>query len=261
MLNRLALAILVVVGAACASVPPATPTLVSISGHGVPTIQNNIGVFQFDPPAGNAATNTLTYYGGSTVVIRAPFPTSLELAINGKPLTKVSMPVRNDYQYSGDIIDATASNPATWSLGIRTPRDVPLNGSAADPNTYTLTIVDVGNSQRSAPLVIFYRNPLPPYVDPIPPASECYRDIRACSTSTGPTYAQGGTTNSTDNPPGGTSTGHCPNGAQEHHYDFCWKSASTQPYTAGTSACSESEALTLLLNSYPGFTHASGACP
>jgi len=180
MLKRLAMAIMVVMGAACASVPPATPTLVSIKGHGVASINatvsrpgapdhNNVGLFQFDQPIFDLSTLTVRYYGGSQVVFTVPFPTTIEVAINGIPLTKVSPPPSpsDDYQYSGDI--TTVSNVATWTLGIRTPKGIPFNSSAASPNSYILTIVNVGASQRSQPLTIYYRNPLPP---PPPPGSE-----------------------------------------------------------------------------------------
>jgi hypothetical protein len=235
MLNRIAAGFFAVAASACASagVTPETPTLVSISGHGTPTIlAPNSGVFRFDAVAQSAVTGAWITPSGSTVVFTVPYPTSIEAFIDNKPLTKVQPPKTNRYQYTASISNP-GSTPAKWNMDVQTPYDVPLAGSAQQPG-YTLTIYDVSGSQRSTPLIIQYVIPLP--VLPPPPADPMNMGDEG-------------------------APGVCPNGAQEKEYIFCWKHPGSSPYSAGTVACSESEAVSRLMNSFPGYSYTSGACP
>lgn len=254
MLKRSAVLIIAVVAAACSTPGPApeTPKLVSIAGHGTPTISNNIGAFQFAKAAFDPTTRVVTFHTGSTVVFTVPYPTSIEAFINGKPLTKVDPPNSDRYEYSGAIVNP-GDNPAKWSMGVRTPFDVPFTAPNYQTG-YTLTIVDVSGSQRSAPLTIHYYNPAP-FVPPF--------------IITGITYTTDSQTGSTTfaGPGGGTNatTGNCPGGGQEKTYTFCFRTSdsTTKPYSAGTKTCTEAQALAMLTNQFPApqFSATSGACP
>ena len=162
----------------CTTIEPATPTLISIQGHGKEyslanqsRIAGQNDAFYFDAPVVDPATNQLTHYTESRVCISVPYPTSIELAIDGKPLTKVepSLLSRN-YEYAGTI-ENPGENPAKWSLSIKTPFDVSPNITSPNPR-YRLTIVNVSGSKRSQPLTIDYfesqLGPLPGVIPPPP---------------------------------------------------------------------------------------------
>ena len=229
--------------AACTTVPtvaPAKPTLVSIQGNGVSAGTNNPAVreFRFNPPTWNATSKTYTSHIGSTVRFTVPYPTSIELEINGKPLTNSEPPLSRNYEYAGRI-DNPGANPATWSVDILTPFDVPYAEDSGGQVAYVLRIVDVAGSNRSQPLEIYYRQPRA-YV---------------------PQIITGSTSTHTTNPTSASRpTGPCPGGAQEQSFLICWRKSGSSPYTAGTTACSYSEAVRLLSNSYPGFGSSAGAC-
>lgn len=243
MLERLALGIIAVTATACTTpaVTPETPTLVSIAGHGNATVVNpHEGRFQFVNSIYNASSHSFVSPVGSTVELTVPWPTSIELFIDGKPLTKVDPPSSRNYQYTGEILNG-GNTPAKWHLDLKTPFDVPFysNGTKA----YTLTVVNVSGSNRSAPLKIDYINPPIPYTEFIP---------RGVSSSS-PEMHSG------DSPSAG---GNCPGGGQEQAYVFCWtKAGDPQKHTAGTTACSAAQAKNLLSNSYSGYSASSGACP
>ena len=73
------------------------------------------------------------------------------------------------------------------------------------------------------------------------------------------TGSSGGATGGTGG--GGTTTGPCPGGAQEQMYIFCFRKANVSPYSAGTKACSASEALNLLAGQFSGYSNSPGMCP
>jgi hypothetical protein len=244
MIKRLAVAIIAVAAMACGGTPgpaPATPTLVSVSGTGHGVIHGDSATFVFSPATTDATTGVTTIPSGSTVVFTVPYPTSIEAFIDGKPLTKVDPPNSNRYEYSA-IITNPGSNPARWSMGVRSPYDVPFFKYGTRTG-YVLTIVDVAGSQRSAPATVTYLNPMP-----FPP----------------PMPITGSTTYRTDSPNGSANTtaGSCPGGGHEQAYTFCFRNANHNPYSAGTTACSESQALSLLSGQYPSsqYTSTSGVC-
>jgi hypothetical protein len=223
------------------TVAPEKPKLVSIQGHGVSagTNQPDITQFTFDSPTWNAAAQAYASHIGTTVRFTVPYPTSLELQINGKPLTKAEPPLSRNYEYAGRI-DNPGANPATWSVDILTPFDIPYAEDQGGQVAYVLRIVDVAGSNRSQPLEIYYRQPRA-YI---------------------PMIITGTTSTTSTNPPGASRpTGPCPGGAQEQSFLICWRKSGSSPYTAGTTACSYSEAVRLLSNSFPGFSSSSGACP
>jgi len=224
-------------------VTPATPTLLSITGNGTATL--SVPEFRFNLPSYNAATKTSTYHIGSTVRFSVPYPTSIELSIqdvphqNGQPLTKSEPPLSTNYEYAGRI-ENPGANPAIWSVDILTPFDVPFAQDPGGQVSYVLSIVDVSGSNRSQPLKIYYRQP------------QAYI----------PQIITGTTSSTTTNPTSASRTsGPCPGGGQEQSFLICWRKSGSSPYTAGTTACSYSQAVGLLQNSYPGFTASSGACP
>jgi hypothetical protein len=202
-----------------------------------------VGKFQFTHALTNP-TGQVVVPSGTTVVITAPYPTALELFIDGKPLTKSDPPNSNRYEYSA-VIENPGENPARWSLGIRTPYDVPFF-KYQQQTSYVLTIVDVSGSERSAPLTINYFNPVPwpgPFV------------------ITGMTYSSDSPkqSGSASNSP----TGNCPGGGQDQSYSFCFTNRQDHSRnTVGTTACTSSQALNLLLNQYPTsqFSSSSGSC-
>jgi hypothetical protein len=229
----------------CATAPvavaPATPTLVSIQGHGVVSGTNNPAIkqFRFNSPTWNDATKTSAAHIGTTVQFTVPYPTGIELQINGKPLTKAEAPLSRNYEYAGQI-DNPGGNPVTWSVDILTPFDIPFSQDRGGQVDYVLRIVDVSGTNRSAPLEIYYRQPQA-YV---------------------PQIITGTTSMSTSTPPGASrATGPCAGGAQQQSFLICWRKSGSSPYTAGTSACSYSEAVRLLSNSFPDFSSSQGACP
>ncbi len=227
--------------AACTTVAPATPKLVSIQGNGTSsgTPDPNIAQFRFNLPTWNTAAHTSTWHIGTTVRFTVPYPTSIELDIKGKPLTKSEPPLSRNYEYAGRI-ENPGENPVTWSVDIVTPFDVPYAEDQGGQVAYVLSIVDVAGSNRSQPLKIYYRQPQA-YVPQIITGT-------TSTTSTNPTSAS-------------RPTGPCPGGAQEQSFLICWRKSGSSPYTAGTTACSYSEAVRLLSNSYPGFSSSAGACP
>ena len=203
------------------------------------TNKPDIMQFRFDYPTWDAAAKTLASHIGTTVRFTVPYPTSLELQINGKPLTQAEPPLSRNYEYAGRI-DNPGANPATWSVDILTPFDVPYAQDPGGQVAYVLRIVDVAGSSRSQPLEIYYRQPQV-YVPQIMTGT-------VSTTSTNPTSAP-------------RPKGPCPGGAQEQSFLICWRKSGSSPYTAGTTACSYSEAVRLLSNSFPGFSSSSGACP
>ena len=220
------------------TVAPETPKLVSIQGHGTSS-GTNPAMFRFSSPTWNAATNATAFHIGTTVRFTVPYPTSLELQINGKALTQAEPPLSRDYEYAGRI-ENPGANPATWSVDILTPFDVPYAGPQGGQADYVLRIVDVAGSNRSQPLEIQYWQP-PVYLPQV----------------------MLGTTGTTSTNPSSASRpqGTCPGGAQEQSFLICWRKSGSSPYTAGTTACSYSEAVRLLSNSFPGFSTSAGACP
>jgi hypothetical protein len=229
---------------ACGTTPtvaPATPKFVSIQGHGVSSATNKPEVvqFRFESPGWNATTEKTVWHIGTTVRFTVPYPTSLELQINGKPLTKAEPPLSTNYEYAGRI-ENPGANPATWSVDILTPFDVTYTAAQSGQVGYVLSIVDVAGSSRSQPLEIHYFLPVM-YI---------------------PQVITGTTSTTSTNPPSTSRpTGPCPGGAQEQSFLICWRKSGTSPYTAGTTACSYSEAVRLLTNSFPGFSSSPGACP
>lgn len=217
-------------------VEPATPTLISVQGHGTFSSQNN--VFEFANPVPDPVLpNTRTHHTQATVKISVPYPTSIELAIDGKPLTKVERQLSGNYEYSASI-DNPGGNPANWTIGIKTPFDVPLFRMQSTDVGYTLTIVNVSGSKRSAPLTIYFRQPLFYIPPPI----------------------TGTTTHKTDTPntaPG--TTGHCPGGASEQPIRICFRNPPQLPNDITITACSYADAVKLVGNAY-GTSHTQGAC-
>ena len=149
--------------AACTTttVAPETPKFVSIQGHGTSSATNKPDVvqFRFDLPGWNATTEKTVWHIGTTVRFTVPYPTSLELQINGKPLTKAEPPLSTNYEYAGRI-ENPGANPATWSVDILTPFDVAYTAGQSGQVGYVLSIVDVAGSNRSQPLEIHYNLPL-----------------------------------------------------------------------------------------------------
>ncbi len=246
MINRLAMAIIAVAGIACgggtSGPAPATPTLVSVLGKGHGVIHGDSATFVFSQPITDTTTGVTVLPSGSTVVFTVPYPTSIEAFIDGKPLTKVDPPNSNRYEYSATITNP-GSNPAQWSMGVRSPYDVPYFKYGTRTG-YVLTIVDVSGSQRSAPATVTYLNPMPiPIFPPVTGSTATYKS---------------------DSPTGSanTPTGNCPGGGHDAAYTFCFRNANHNPYQAGTTACSESQALALLEGQYPSsqYTHTSGVC-
>jgi hypothetical protein len=194
--------------------------------------------FRFNPPTWNEATKTLSAHIGSTVRFRVPYPTSIELEINGKPLKKSAPPLSRNYEYAGRI-ENPGENPATWSVDILTPFDIPYAGDQNGQVAYVLNIVDVSGSIRSQPLQVYYTQPFF-YI---------------------PRVTTGVTTTTSTNPAGAPrNTGPCPGGAQEKPFAICWRKSGESAYSAGTTACSYAEAVRMLANSFPGFSHSAGAC-
>jgi hypothetical protein len=228
---------------------PVTPELISVQGHGTfhATFYGENNVFKFAAPVEDTASQTVIHYTQSTVRFKVPYPTSIELAINGKPLTKVDPPQSNNYEYSG-IIDNPGANPATWSVGIKTPFDVPLFGTTSYPTYYKLTIVNVSGSKRSQPLTITYRQP-DLYI-PSPPM----------------TMTGGTTTHRTDTP--STPPGHpgpCAGGANEQTFPICAAHPATaQKRSLGIPGCTYADALKSIqsgLSPADGWSFTSGTCP
>ena len=239
----LACAVLAAFAAACTTVAPATPVLVSIQGNGTSSPTSTAGVeqFRFNFPTWNATTQVLSAPVASTVRFSVPYPTALELSINGKPLTSSAQPLSRNYEYAGEI-ENPGANPVTWRVEIRTPFDVPYAQDPGGQVAYELSVVDAAGSARSQPLKILYRQPQA-YVPQIFTASS------------------GNSSTTSSSPPSASrSTGPCAGGAQEQAFSICWRKANVSPYTAGTTACSYSEAVRMLTNSYPGYSSSPGPC-
>ena len=237
----LACALMVLAVTACATVAPAKPKFFSIQGNGISatTSDPNIMQFRFDPPTWNAATQSYVSHIATTVRFTVPYPTAIELEINGKHLTQAEPPLSRNYEYASRIENSEA-NPATWNVDILTPYDVPYAEGQEGQVAYVLRIVNASGSNRSQPLEIHYRQPRT-YV---------------------PQILSGGSTSTTSTVPSSASrpAGPCAGGAQEKPFRICWRKFAESPYNAGTTACSYSEAVRLLSNSYPGFSSNAGAC-
>ncbi len=220
-------------------VEPATPTLISVVGNGAFSIANNANTFTFNPPTYNATSVHAVHHASSVVRFSVPYPTSIEIAINGKPLTKLDPPITTNYEYSG-AIDNPGNNPATWSVAIKTPFDAPLYRKYPTFEVaYVLTIVDVSGSKRSAPLTINYLQPwfIPPTV------------------ITGST-----TTHSSDTPSSTTGRpGPCPGGAAEQAFRICFRNPPQLPNDITINACSYAQAVGQLTHAY-GTSYTQGAC-
>ncbi len=230
----LAVGATVVAVSSCTPAAPATPTLISVQGHGTFSMQNNIGNFRFSPSDYNETTHTLVRYITSTVRFSVPYPTAIELAIGNKPLTKVDRPITTNYEYSGEI-ENPGANPATWKVAIRTPFDVPYDAA------YTLTVIDVSRSNRSQPLTVHYTQPLP-FQPTVMTASS--------------TVGSDDTT-----PPAATSvTGPCAGGSAEHTVWLCLRKPPFDPKSLGVSACSYDAARRLVQSGYADWQISSGPC-
>jgi hypothetical protein len=227
------------------TIAPATPKLLSITGNGVSTPNAQ---FTFNPPMWNATAKTFTYHIGSTVRFSVPYPTSIELSIqdvarpNGQPLAKFAAPLSRNYEYAARI-ENPGGNPANWSVDILTPFDVPYSSAyhvGPAPVLYVLSIVDVSGSSRSQALNINYYDTY--YSLPIPPTY---------TTATSPANKA-------------RTPGPCPGGAQDQPFTVCFRktqaNGDVESHTVATTACSYSQAVSLLQNSYPGFTDSSGVC-
>src|SRR5688500_18176393 len=120
--------VLPIVLSACETVSPvepAAPTLVSVEGNGTLGSNQNGPVFRFHAPSRNPTTNVTVHPASTRVRVSVPYPSSIELAINGKPLAKVDPPLlTTNYVYAG-AIDNPGQNPATWTTAIKTPFDIP----------------------------------------------------------------------------------------------------------------------------------------
>lgn len=226
---------------ACTEVEPATPVLLSVEGHGVFTPTHKPPLFTFnDPVSKTIAGSTQTiFYDTARVRFSVPYPTSIELAINGKPLTKVDRGLSTQYEYGGDI-ENPGGNPATWHVGVRTPFD-----QRRWDGSYVLTIVDVSNSKRSQPLSIEIQGPIinGRFIQvPPPPSISASVNIEPESAST----------------PAGVN-GPCPGGASEQPFHFC-ESCPSYKFNITLNACSYSSAASLLGSSAPGCGITQGAC-
>jgi hypothetical protein len=234
-------AVLLVVLSGCtsvATVQPATPTLLGITGNGSFNTQNNQNSFIFNTPTYAPGSVHATHYVTSVVRFTVPYPTSIELSIKGKPLTKQDPPLTTNYEYSG-AIENPGQNPATWRVEIKTPFDVPYFRTYPTTNiAYVLTIVDVSGSQRSAPLTINYLQPwfIPP--SPIVGTSSQSRDT--------PSITAG-------------RPGPCAGGAAEQSFRICFRNPPQLPHDITVQACSYAQAVNSLTNAY-GPNHAQGAC-
>ncbi len=226
---------------ACATVAPEKPRFFSIQGNGISgtTSDPDIMQFRFDPPTWDGGSNTYASRIATTVRFTAPYPTSIELEINGKRLTQAEPPLSRNYEYASRI-ENSGANPVTWNVDILTPYDVPYAEDQEGQVAYVLRIVNVSGTNRSQPLEIHYRQPRT-YV---------------------PQILSGGSTSTTSTVPSSASrpAGPCAGGAQEKPFRICWRKFAESPYNAGTTACSYSEAVRLLSNSYPGFSSNAGAC-
>ena len=236
---------LVLVVAACTTtttpaVDPATPTLISVVGNGSFNPANGANRFTFNQPTYNTTSVHANFHVSSTVRFSVPYPTSIELAINGKPLTKQDQPITTNYEYSGTI-DNPGNNPATWTVAIKTPLDVPYFSKYGTTDVaYALTIVNVSGSKRSAPLTINYLQPW--FVPPTP-------------------VAIGGTTTHTPDTSSSTTgrPGPCPGGAAERSFRICFRNPPQLPHDITIDACSYAQAVARLTNAY-GTSHTQGAC-
>lgn len=220
-------------------VNPATPTLISVTGGGVFHNPSNVNSFTFNPPTYNATSTSAVHYASSVVRFSVPYPTSIELAINGKPLTKQDPPITTNYEYSG-AIDNPGGNPATWSVAIKTPFDAPFYRKYPTFDVaYTLTIVNVSGSKRSAPLTINY---LQPWFIP-------------------PTVITGSTTSHSSDTPSSTTgrPGPCPGGAAEQPFRICFRNPPQLPNDITVNACSYAQAIGQLTHAY-GTNYTQGAC-
>jgi hypothetical protein len=244
----------------CTQVDPQTPTLISVeAGPGLGRFQvvNNENLFIFNLGT-NQATGKTTYPVSSWVRFTVPYPTSIELAINGKPaqpgsqpvaLTKVDQPVSRQYQYSA-VIENPGANPATWRVDLKTPFDVPAFSIKGQRTEYVLTIVDVSGSKRSQPLTIHYVQPFwsPPTVGVAGGTVKVEND-HTSSAGTGPT----------------PTTGPCQGGAFEQNFDICFTNANGElPASIGYTACSYDEAVKQFSMVYPvkdGWANHPGPCP
>lgn len=216
-------------------VQPATPTLISVEGHGT----YSPGHFRFKAAEFNEASKTVTHYAGSTVKFTVPYPTSIELAIDGKPLTKVDPPPSSNYEYAGTI-ENPGGNPATWSVGIRTPFDAPYCSTPNQPTSYVLTIVNVSGSTRSQPLTIRYDQPAC-----FDPSTAVWR----------------GTTGKSDTPSSsGGRPGPCAGGAAEQLFRICFKKQPHLPNDVSVYACSYGAAVKLYSNVFAGWSNSPGPC-
>jgi hypothetical protein len=242
----------------CEEVNPETPTLISVeAGPGLGHFQvvNNENFFFFDLGTNQATGNTI-YPVSSWVRFTVPYPTSIELAINGKPsqpgsqpvaLTKVDQPVSRQYQYSGVI--ENPAKPVTWRVDLKTPFDVPSFTIGGQRTEYVLTIVDVFKTKRSQPLTIHYVQPwFPPNVGGGVGRASFENDY----TSSG----GGGST---------AATGPCPGGAFEQNFDICFTNANGElPASIGYTACNYDEAVRQFSMVYPvqnGWANHPGPCP
>ena len=209
-----------------------TPKLISVQGNGNLSIQGNGASFVFHSPELNEATQTFIHHLGSTVRFSVPYPTSIELAINGKPLKKVDRPLlTNNYEYAGTI-ENPGEKTAIWKVDIQTPFDVPYS------TIYTLTIVDVSGSDRSQPLSIYYSNPV---VYPPTPMTMITVKHDAPPTTTG-------------------GTGPCAGGALEQSIHLCLKNPPHDPKNITTTACSYAAAVNLFQPSFPDWRISPGPC-
>ena len=233
---------------ACTTIPPvapATPTLISIQGPGTFYPNTNPATFIFNVAQVNAATQTYAHYTATKITFSVPYPTSIELAINGKPLTKVTRPLSTNYEYQGSISNP-GNNPATWIVDIRTPFDFYqyCNPPGQPRAAYVLTIVNVSGSNRSQPLSIPIQEPL------------CYYP---------PVIVGGGSNNTThtSDPPSTPtgSPGPCAGGAQEQQVSMCFIQPPYQSQGVTVEACSYADALSLFKDQYAGWGNRPGLCP
>ncbi len=252
---------LMALGANCPNYPqvqPATPTLISITGHGTfdpgnPPIKDPS--FKFDHPVRNGGT--ITHFTEATVTFSVPYPTSLELAIVptedqsiSKPLTKVDPALLSDrYTYTGSITNP-GNNPATWTIVVRKPFDTPLYTINTDPAvhtaTYILRITDVSGSTSASVLSIRFRQEeVSGLQNIIPPIWTAPTDAPIVHKTSDP--------------------GHC--GVNQTDYaqtfDMCFKAPGSTTERISASACSYDEALGLFSNGFPtseGWTNHQGPC-
>jgi hypothetical protein len=164
-LRRITHSVTVVVGSlallgGCQPPEPATPALITISGHGTFYEAQPSFTFAFPDRTGD----TITHHTGATIRISVPYPSSLGLTIlrgtSSTPLTKVDGPMLSDrYTYTASI-DNPGGNPATWTISIRQPFDVPFYRSSSGAGIFYLDITDSNPGFTTpAPLRIQFLSP------------------------------------------------------------------------------------------------------